>query len=122
MVASIATLASCIGVGAPFSVLGDFFGFARAQLAPDPTGVTVQVSLLHQAQRLEGDHFHLNVIAVGSDQFTDGDYQEIDYSIYKPATFTTRSHLGSAESNTGSSPRPTRTGSTCQRQRTTSSN
>jgi len=83
MVASIATLASCIGVGAPFSVLGDFFGFARAQLAPDPTGATVQVSLLHQAQRLEGDHFHLNVIAVGSDQFTDGDYQEIDYSIYK---------------------------------------
>jgi hypothetical protein len=83
MVASIRTLANCIGVTPPMSLLGDFFGFVRRRLPPDPTGATVQVSLLRQAQRLEGDHFHLNVIAVGSDQFTDNDYQEVDYSIFK---------------------------------------
>jgi hypothetical protein len=41
------------------------------------------ISLRRQAQRLKGRHFHLNVVAVGSDQFSDGDYLEIDYSIYR---------------------------------------
>ena len=44
MVASIRTLANCIGVTPPFSVLGDFFGFARRRLPRDPTGAAVQVS------------------------------------------------------------------------------
>jgi hypothetical protein len=80
---SIRTLGACIGITTPFSVLGGFLGFARGQVPPDPTGAPTEVSLLRQTQLLQGDHFHLNVIAVGSDQFTDGDYQEIDYSIYK---------------------------------------
>lgn len=81
--ASIRALASCIGITGGFSVLGDFLGFARGRLPLDPTGAAVTVSLKRQAQRLQGRHFHLNVIAVGSDQFTDGDYTEIDYSIFK---------------------------------------
>lgn len=81
--ASLRSLSSCIGIGGDISVLRDFFGFARGQLPPDPTGASVQVSLRRQADRLAGPHVHLNVIAVGSDQFTDGEYTEIDYSIYK---------------------------------------
>jgi hypothetical protein len=82
-VASIRSLASCIGITGEISVLADFFGFARGELPPDPTGADVQVSLKRQAERLQSDHFHLNVTAVGSDQFTDADYTEIDYSIYR---------------------------------------
>ena len=81
--ASIRALANCIGVTGPFSVLRDFLGFARGQLPADPTGAVVTVSLKRQAQRLRGRHFHLNVIAIGSDQFSDGDYISLDYSIFK---------------------------------------
>jgi hypothetical protein len=83
--ASLRSLASCIGISSTssFSVLGDYFGFARGVLPPDPTGADVTVSLLRQEQRLQGDFLHINVIAVGSDQFTDNDYIEIDYSIFK---------------------------------------
>ena len=81
--ASLRALAGCIGIADNFSVLRDFLGFARGQLPPDPTGADVVVSLKRQFDRLDGDHFHLNVIAVGSDQFTDNDYIEIDYSIFK---------------------------------------
>ncbi len=81
--ASLRALAGCIGIDQNLSVLRDFFGFARGQLPPDPTGADVAVSLKRQFQRLDGDHFQLNVIAVGSDQFTDNDYIEIDYSIFR---------------------------------------
>lgn len=81
--ASLRSLANCIGITGPFSVLRDFLGFARGQLPADPTGALVTVSLKRQAQRLQGRHFHLNVIAVGSDQFADADFLELDYSIFK---------------------------------------
>src|SRR5262249_61700569 len=81
--ASIRALAACIGVDGDISVLRDFYGFIRGQLPPDPTGADVSVSLKRQVTRLEGDHFHLNVIQVGSDQFTDSDFIEIDYSIFR---------------------------------------
>jgi hypothetical protein len=81
--ASLRSLASCIGLGGSFSVLRDYFGFARGVLPPDPTGADVTVSLLRQERRLQGDFLNLNIIAVGSDQFTDADYIEIDYSIFK---------------------------------------
>ena len=80
---SIRALAGCIGVDGDISVLRDFYGFIRGQLPPDPTGADVSVSLKRQVTRLEGDHFHLNVIQVGSDQFTDNDFIEIDYSIFR---------------------------------------
>ena len=83
MAASIRALAGCVGITGPFSILGDFFGFVRRRLPPDPTGVRVEVSLKEQVTRLRGVHSNLNVIAVGSDQFTDSDFIEIDYSIFK---------------------------------------
>jgi len=45
--------------------------------------VRVEVSLKGQVTRLRGVHSNLNVIAVGSDQFTDSDFIESDYSIFK---------------------------------------
>ncbi len=81
--ASLRDLADCIGLPDEFSVLRHFFGFARGVLPTDPTGADVTVSLKRQLDRLEGEYLDLNVIAVGSDQFTDDDYNEIDYSIFK---------------------------------------
>lgn len=81
--ASIRSLANCIGLKGDVSVVRDFLGFSRGELPSDPTGVAVVISLKRQVQRLKGRHFHLNVVAVGSQQFTDNDYIEIDYSIYK---------------------------------------
>ena len=68
--ASLRALAQCIGITGNFSVLRDFHGFVRGRLPSDPTGAAVELSLRRQMQRLKGRHFHLNVIAVGSDQFT----------------------------------------------------
>lgn len=81
--ASIRDLADCIGVTGDFSILRDFYGFFRGVLPPDPTGAVVQVSLLRQTQRLEGEHCHLNVIAIGVDNFTDAEDIQIDYSLYR---------------------------------------
>lgn len=81
--ASIKQLAACIGLTGDVSVLRDFFGFFMGRLPPDPTGAPVMVSLKRQVERLQGKHFHLNVIAVGSNNFGNGDREQIDYSIYK---------------------------------------
>jgi hypothetical protein len=80
---SIRSLANCIGVSGDFTILGDFFGFWRRRLPPDPTGARVTVSLLSQARLLKGEHIHVNVVAVGSDSFTDAEDQQIDYSLYR---------------------------------------
>ncbi|PSN14183.1 hypothetical protein C7293_12805 [filamentous cyanobacterium CCT1] len=85
MAISLKELADCIGVSTTgnVSVLRNLLGFFRGQLPPDPTGVPVRVSLLRQARLLQGRHLHLNVIAVGVDNFDDNDDIEIDYSIYR---------------------------------------
>lgn len=80
---SIRESAACVGLSGSFSVLRDYLGFLRGHLPPDPTGATVQVSLLRQVQRLQGSHFHLNVIQVGSDNFTDSEFIQIDYTTFK---------------------------------------
>lgn len=81
--ASVRALASCIGVGGDISILRHFFGFFRGVLPPDPTGAEVKVSLRRQLGLLQGPHFHLNVIAVGVDNFVDADDIEVDYSLFK---------------------------------------
>ena len=73
----------CLGLPPNFSVLRDFFGFRRGKLPTDPTGVRTQVSLVRQVQRLKDFSFNLNVIEVGSDQFTDADRNQVDYSIFR---------------------------------------
>ena len=82
--ASIRNLASCIGIDPNrISVLRNFLGFRRSRMPSDPAGVTVTVSLRRQVQRLKGKHFHLNVIAVGSNNFSDSEFERVDYMIYK---------------------------------------
>lgn len=81
--ASLRQLSTCIGLSGTVSVLSDFFGFFRGQIPPDPTGAPVRLSLIEQAQRLKNPHFHLNVTAVGVDNFTDSDNIELDYAIFK---------------------------------------
>jgi hypothetical protein len=73
----------CLGLDPNFSVLRDFFGFRRGKLPTDPTGAPVRVSLVKQVQRLKELSFNLNVIEVGSDQFTDAERDSIDYSIFR---------------------------------------
>jgi hypothetical protein len=83
-----------MGLSGDLSVLGDFFGFFRRRVPPDPTGAQTQVSLKNQTQRLKGKHHHLNVIAVGVDQFTDNDDIEVDYAIYRLRTIWAQASLG----------------------------
>ncbi len=91
---SLRTVAGCIGLSGNFSVLANFFGFIRGQVPPDrmaPLGSRLTLSLLAQVSRLEraqtspdfGDHFHLNVIRVGVERFSDLDLMQIDYSIFR---------------------------------------
>lgn len=75
--------AACVGLTGSFSLLRHFFGFRRRTVPPDPTGVRSTVSLRRQLERLGGDHHALNVILVGSDQFTDDELLRVDYSVYK---------------------------------------
>src|SRR5262245_48152894 len=80
---SLRQLANCIGLSANFSVLGDFYGFFRGRIPPDPTGAAVTLSLNRDLTLLQGEHFHANMIAVPVDQFVDADDIEIDYSILR---------------------------------------
>jgi len=80
---SIRSIAGCIGVTGNISILGDFLGFLRARVPPDPTGVRINISLLQQVQRLQQPHFHLNIIRIGLESFTDAENIQIDYSIFK---------------------------------------
>lgn len=81
--ASLRDSAGCIGLSGNISILSDYLGFFRGVLPPDPTGAQVRVSLLRQIQRLQGDHFHINIIGVGIDNFTDSDFTELDYTVFK---------------------------------------
>ncbi|HEX2294059.1 MAG TPA: hypothetical protein VHN37_01985 [Actinomycetota bacterium] len=70
---SLLGMASCVGVGnRPLSIRHDFFGYSTS---------AVTISVLPQVQRLQGRHVHMNVIRVGSDQFTNADEREIDQAV-----------------------------------------
>ena len=73
--ASIKTLAACIGLSGQLSIVRDFFGYATG--APEP------LSLLLQARRLRGKHIHVNLIRVGVENFTLADEQELDFAVLK---------------------------------------
>ena len=70
---SLRDTAACIGVTGNFSVAGNFFGFLR--------GVPDEVSVLTQVRRLQGKHVHMNFIRVGSEQFTEADFEELDSAL-----------------------------------------
>jgi hypothetical protein len=72
-VESLKQMASCIGLSGNISILRDFFGYI--------TGAPKDLSLLTQIGLLKGPHVHMNLIRVGSDQFTNADEQEIDAAV-----------------------------------------
>lgn len=97
--ASVRALIDCIGIdtGGSNSVLRDFFGFVRARVPTDPdTSVTAEVSMLQQAQALQGRHFHLNIIQVGFDLLDDLDEarEMIDYCTYRTRNIYRARSLG----------------------------
>jgi len=100
-VASVRSLAECAGIDASerMSLLFDYFGFARGKVPEDPdTSVTAQVSVLDQAARVDGHHFHLNVIRVGFDtlaatDFADG-LMKLDYAVYRSRRIFATQGLG----------------------------
>lgn len=86
--ASVRALLNCMNINTSGnnSVLRDFFGFLRARVPTDPDNtVTAQVSMLAQAQALQGPHFHLNIIHVGFDLLADIDdaREMVDYCNYR---------------------------------------
>lgn len=89
--ASIRSLASCIGVTGEFSVLRHFLGFHESKVPVDPNGRTnvvdgrlvrtqrLTVSLRRQFSLLRGPHFHLNLTMMG----TVTPYDELDFCVFK---------------------------------------
>jgi hypothetical protein len=94
MTASIRQLAGCIGISGGFSILSDFLGFWGGKLPSDPTGAQVQISLVRQGRLLKGRHFNLNVIFIGSDNFTAADHDQIDYTIFKMRNIYNQVNVG----------------------------
>jgi hypothetical protein len=69
--ASLRSLASCIGVTGEFSVVRDFFGYASPPpwvLAPNIQKIDLpsSLSLLTQIRRLQQPYFNINVVRVGT--------------------------------------------------------
>jgi hypothetical protein len=93
--ASLRSLAACIGVTGEFSVVGDFFGYASPPpwgLAPSSqdTNLPSSLSLLTQIRRLQQPHFNINVVRVGTERVVDwepkwlldpDDEQNVDCSV-----------------------------------------
>jgi hypothetical protein len=81
---SLRDTAACIGVTGDISVLDDFYGFLDRALPPDPdSSAEVSVSLWRELNLMQGQHFHVNIIRVGSDQFTESELDEVDYTVYR---------------------------------------
>lgn len=100
---SVRTLVACAGIDASarVSLLFDYFGFARGTVPEDPdTSVTAQVSVLDQAARVDGHHFHVNVIRVGFDTLSATDFADgmhkLDYAVYRARRIFAAQGLGVA--------------------------
>jgi hypothetical protein len=89
--ASLRSLASCIGLSGGVSVLHDFLGFYGQRIPPDPSRKSkLTVSLTQQAQALRGPHFHLNLIQMSGAW----DVAELDYCIYKVRLIYGQANIG----------------------------
>jgi hypothetical protein len=70
---SVRDFAACIGISGEFSVARQFFGFIGQSIQ--------QVSVATQINRLKGRHVDMNFIQVGSDQFDNADFEEMDQAL-----------------------------------------
>lgn len=85
--ASVRQVAQCIGLPGGVSLVHDFFGHRRM-----PSGRSY--SLLNQIGLLKGPHLHLNIILVGSDQFTDGQRDLVDRAVFDIRKIYSQVNLG----------------------------
>ncbi|WP_433271587.1 zinc-dependent metalloprotease family protein [Actinosynnema sp. CS-041913] len=100
--ASVKAIMNCLDIdtSGTTSILGDFFGFIRNRVPPDPTGVPAQVSLLAHVRGCQGQHIHLNVIRVGFDAISGGApaqdvaRQKLDYAIMRTRAIYQQVNLG----------------------------
>jgi hypothetical protein len=100
--ASVRATMNCLGIdtSGSVSILGDFFGFSRRAVPPDPTTPTTQVSLLTLVRGAKQKHIHLNVIKVGFDVLPDGAdgldaaFQTIDFAILRMRSIYAAVNLG----------------------------
>ncbi len=95
--ASVKAFMQCMGLdtSSAVSILSGFFGFAQDRVPADPcSGAAGQVRVLEQIQSLQGRHFHLNVIRVGVDNFTGGDFEIIDSSLLRLRQIYRQADLG----------------------------
>jgi hypothetical protein len=87
--ASLRSLASCIGISGEFSVVGDFFGYAspppwNLARASQQGSLPQSLSLLEQMKRLQQPYFNLDVVRVGTDAdgaLPEQDEQSIDCAL-----------------------------------------
>jgi len=70
--ASLRKAAQCIGIGAPFSVVRDFFGYRTTAAQP--------LSVLTQVRLLQGKHIHLNLIR--THHLNDAFFKQIDQALF----------------------------------------
>lgn len=88
---SVRDLLSCVGAdpNQDHSLLFRLFGFRRALVPPDPTGVAASVSVRQLAGDLDGDHLHVNAIAMGFDALggsLDAGRIDVDYCVFRLRT------------------------------------
>jgi len=92
---SLRTICSSLGIDRDdISVNRHFFGFRQSRVPAALVGAPTSVSVLQQIDAVEGNHFHLNVIRVGSDNFTNSDIDEIDEAIHLTRTVYEKVNLG----------------------------
>jgi len=108
--ASLRSIANCIGISGNFSVVRNFFGYASGvyghiSLATELNGTSAnvvkidptapgQLSLLGQIKLLQGPHVHFDVIRVGIEDITTTDEQEIDIAVQMTRELYARIGLG----------------------------
>ncbi|SEK45908.1 Metallo-peptidase family M12B Reprolysin-like [Aquimarina amphilecti] len=94
--ASLKSLLNCIGVDTNrnISVLRDVLGYTEGIVPADPSGVTATESLLEFMNDAKGNHFHINVIDVGLDNFSSNERYKVDYSIYRTRRIFRTVNLG----------------------------
>lgn len=93
---SLKSLLNCIGVDTNrnISVLRDVLGYTEGVVPADPSGITATESLLGFMNDVRGDHFHINIIDVGLDNFSSNERYKVDYSIYRTRQIFRTVNLG----------------------------
>jgi hypothetical protein len=84
---SLRSFAQCIGLGADFAVLRDFFGLRSIPLG-------IKLSLRQQMNRLKHSNFHLNVILFCSDAFSTSELDDVNRAVFETREIYAKAGVG----------------------------